>query len=108
MRHVDSDDAAGRSDLLRRKKTIDPRAAAEIDDHLAGTHGRQRLRVAAAEPEIGALRQGGELRLRIAHAAGGALRRGGGAAAACVSGGDAAIPVANQLLCLTRVHNCSL
>jgi hypothetical protein len=37
----------------------------------AVTRGGERLRIAAAETEIGTLRQRGEFRLRIAHAAGG-------------------------------------
>lgn len=98
MRRVDADHPAGRPDLLSRQKAIDPGAAAEIDKHLARAHRRQRLRIAAAEPEIGALGQRGELRRGITHANGGVFRCGAGAATAHAARSDPAVPVANRLL----------
>ena len=60
------------------------------------------------DEEIGALRQGGEVCLGIAHAAGGFLRSGGGAAAAGTAGSNAAVPVADHLFDLGGVHDSSL
>ena len=57
MRHVDADHPPGGADLPGCQEAIDPRTAAEIDDDLARAHRREGLRVPAAQPEIGALRQ---------------------------------------------------
>src|SRR5262249_16048435 len=95
VRHVDPDHSAAGPDLLGGEEAIDTRAAAEIDHDLARTHGGERLRVAAAKPEIGALRQGSELRLGIAHITG-RLLRGAGRAASRATLGDAAVPVAYE------------
>ena len=77
MGHVDANDTTGRANLLRRQKTVETGAAAEIDDSLARLHGGNRLRVAAAEPEIGAVRNRRQLRLGIAHPARFIVRSGG-------------------------------
>jgi hypothetical protein len=69
VRHVDADDATGGAHLPRGKKAIEAGAAAEIDDHLAGLERRDRLRVAAAEAEIGAVGDRGEFGVGIAHLA---------------------------------------
>ena len=81
MRHVDADHPARLADLAGRKEAIEPGAAAEIDHRLAGLQCGNRLRVAAAEAEIGAFWHRGELGIRIAHLAGFAARIGGRAAA---------------------------
>ena len=65
--HVDADDPARVTDLPRRQKTVEAGAAAEIDDGLARLHRGDRLRVAAAEPEIGAFGNRRQLGLRVAH-----------------------------------------
>src|SRR5438132_6765443 len=104
MRHVYADNPAGRANLLGREEAIDPRAAAEIDDHLARAHRRERLRIAATEPEIRTLRQGGQLRFGITHGARDLRRRGSGPATTRAAGSDAAVPVAHQLLDPGRAH----
>ena len=69
MGHVDADHLAGLADLAGGEKAIEAGAAAEIDHGLARLERGDRLRVAAAEAEIGAFRHGGELGIRIAHLA---------------------------------------
>ena len=103
--HVDTDDAACHADLLRCEKAIEPGAAAEIDDDFAGPHCRDRLRVAAAEAEIGALGYRGQLCCRIAHSAGDLFRRPGAAAAAHRPFGNRGIAAAHELLDLLPVHH---
>ena len=56
--HVDADHAALRPDLPGGEQAVEAGAAAEIDQHLAGAQGRDRLGIAAAEAEIGAVRHG--------------------------------------------------
>src|SRR5712675_1593613 len=82
MGHVDTDYPAARTDPLGCEKAIEPRAAAEIDDDLAGLHRGERLRIPTTEAEIGAFRHRGQLGLGITHIAGGLLRGRGRAAAA--------------------------
>jgi hypothetical protein len=55
MGHIDADDMPCGTDLLCRQETVEAGTTAEIDDSLARLHGGDRLRVAAAEPEIGAI-----------------------------------------------------
>src|SRR5690242_16759722 len=82
MRHIDADHTTGRADLAGSKEAIEAGAAAEIDHRFAWLQRGDRLRVAAAEAEIGALRHGSELGVRIAHLERLAVRIGGRAAAA--------------------------
>src|SRR5207253_591556 len=67
MSHVDADYTAVLAHLSRGEKTVEAGTAAEIDHDLAGLQGCDRLRVAAAEPEIRAVRYRGEFGGRIAH-----------------------------------------
>ena len=68
--HVDADHAALGPDLPRGEQAVEAGAAAEIDQHLARLQRGDRLGIAAAEAEIGALRHGVQLRLGVAHAGG--------------------------------------
>ena len=49
------------------KQAIEARTAAEIDHHIAGFHGRDSERIAAAESEIGTFRHGREFLIGIAN-----------------------------------------
>jgi hypothetical protein len=107
MGHVDADHVAAVADLPRGQKAVEAGAAAEIDHDLAGFEVRDRLRITATKPEIGALRHGGELGLRIAHPPGffvrarlrAATRRSCRRTAACVGRrGDAAVTGAHHFL----------
>jgi len=82
VRHVDANHMARHADLAGGEKAVEAGAAAEIDDGLAGLQGRYRLRVAAAETEVGPVRYGGELGVRITHLTGFAVGIGARAAAA--------------------------
>src|SRR5205807_6812956 len=83
MSHVDADHMTRLADLTGSKETVKAGAAAEIDHRLARLERRNRLRVAAAEAEIGPFRHCSELGLRIAHLSRFAARIAGPAAAAC-------------------------
>jgi hypothetical protein len=52
MGHVDPDHPSIGADLPGREKAIEPRAAAEVDDDLAGPQRCDRLRVAATEARL--------------------------------------------------------
>src|SRR5690606_18076654 len=65
-RHVDADDAPGRPDLPGGEEAVDAAAGAEVEHGLARPQGRDRLRVAATEAEVGAFGQRGEVLRAIA------------------------------------------
>ncbi len=65
-RHVDADHLARRTDLPCGQKAVEASAATEVNDRIASLKVRDRLRVAAAaEPQVGARRQRGQILLRI-------------------------------------------
>ena len=107
------------ADLPCRQETVETGAAAEIDDSLARLHGGNRLRVAATEPEIGAVGNRRQLRLRIAHSARFSVRSGAAFQAAARRGGrlatarlarrrNAAVAGANHFLDLSVIHSTCL
>ena len=111
VRHVDADHAASRPDLPRGEQAIEAGAAAQVDQHLTGFQGGDRLRIAAAEAEVGAFRHRLQIGVGVAHLAGLRLLRGaaGGRGGRCTagrtrSGGDRAVAVADQLLDFGAVH----
>ncbi len=113
MRHVDTDDVALGADLAGREQAVEAGAAAEVDNRLTRTQGGDRLRVAAAEAEIGAIRHRGQIVGGIAHLLRLAFGRGGiGRAAARRraigdgAGSDATVAGADHVLDLSGVHRC--
>ena len=60
-RHVDADDAAAWARRARGEEAVDAAAAAEVEHGLARLQREQRERVAAAEAEVGALGDRGEV-----------------------------------------------
>ncbi len=98
MGHVDANDPAARTDPVGCEKAIKPGAAAEIDDDLTGLHRGERLRIAATQAEIGALRHRCQLRFGIADAARGLVRGRGRAAGARIPDGDFGVSAAHHVL----------
>src|SRR5687768_13490229 len=60
-RHVHADGTSGRTDLSSGEKGIESGVTPEIEDALARAEASDRLRVAAAQTEVGAAGNGGEV-----------------------------------------------
>src|SRR5690606_27556262 len=65
-RHVDADDASGRSDLLRSEEAVEAAARPAIEDRLAHLERGDRLRVAASKAHVRALGNRREILGRVA------------------------------------------
>src|SRR5689334_21481355 len=94
-RHIDADHTAGRADLAGSKKAIEAGAAAEIDHRFAWLQRADRLRIAAAETEIGAIGHRRKLGFRIAHLARFAVRSAAGPQKLAAGAQQLAVPAAS-------------
>jgi hypothetical protein len=73
--HVDADHATRAADALGGEEAVEAGAAPEVEHRLAGLQGGDGLRIATAEPEVGAVRDARQIVRRVAEAeTAGALR----------------------------------
>ena len=91
-RHVHADDAARRTHGARGEEAVKPRAAAEVEDRLAGAQRGDGVRVAAAQPEVGTDGSGGDFLSAVTQC----LRADGGRATTTATGGGGVRPAVGR------------